>query len=38
MTEPIDKLKEMYIEEVVNYGNNNQTDSSDEQSDLVEQN
>jgi len=30
MVEPTAKLKEMYIEDVVNYGQNNQTDSSDE--------
>lgn len=33
MVEPTAKLKEMYIEDVVNYGQNNQTDSSDEQGD-----
>jgi len=33
MVEPTAKLKEMYIEDVVNYGQNNQSDGSDEQSD-----
>jgi len=33
MVEPTAKLKEMYIEDVVNYGQNNQTDNSDEQGD-----
>ena len=37
MVEPIDKLKEMYIEDVVNYGNSNQTNSSDERADFTEQ-
>jgi|TARA_R100000027_G_scaffold33894_1_gene24786 hypothetical protein len=30
---PAAKLKEMYIEDIVNYGKNNQSNSSDEQSD-----
>lgn len=33
MVEPKEKLKEMYIEDVVNYEQNNQDTSSDEQSD-----
>lgn len=33
MVEPTAKLKEMYIEDVVNYGQNNQTNNSDEQGD-----
>ena len=33
MVEPKEKLKEMYIEDVVNYEQNNQIASSDEQSD-----
>jgi hypothetical protein len=33
MVEPTAKLKEMYIEDVVNYGKNNQNSSTDEQSD-----
>jgi len=37
MIEPIDKLKEMYIEDVVNYGNDNQSNSSDERADFTEQ-
>ena len=32
MVEPKEKLKEMYIEDVVNYGKNDQTSSTDEQS------
>ena len=34
MVEPSAKLKEMYIEDVVNYGKNNQSDSSDESADF----
>jgi len=37
MTNPIDKLKQMYIDDVIEYGNNNQSDTSDERSDAVEQ-
>ena len=33
MVEPTAKLKEMYIEDVVNYGQDNQDSSADEQSD-----
>jgi len=33
MVEPTAKLKEMYIEDVVNHGQSNQSDVSDEQSD-----
>ena len=33
MVEPTAKLKEMYIEDVVNHGQSNQSDASDEQSD-----
>ena len=33
MVEPKEKLKEMYIEDVVNYGQSNQSDSTTEQSD-----
>ena len=36
MVEPTSKLKEMYIEDVVNYGKNNQISSPNEQSDLSE--
>ena len=32
MVEPIEKLKEMYVEDIVKYGKNNQSNSSDEQS------
>ena len=32
MVEPIDKLKQMYIEDVVNYGQNNKGDSTGESS------
>ena len=32
MVEPIDKLKDMYVEDIVNYGKNNQSTSTDEQS------
>ena len=31
MVNPTDKLKEMYIEDIVNYGKDNQSDSADEQ-------
>jgi len=37
MTNPIDKLKQMYIDDVIEYGNNNQSNTSDERSDAVEQ-
>ena len=30
MVEPIDKLKEMYIEDIVEYGKDNQSDSTDD--------
>jgi len=33
MVEPVAKLKEMYVEDIVNYGKNNQSNSTDEQSD-----
>ena len=35
MVEPISKLKDMYVEDIVNYGNNegNQNSSTDEQTD-----
>ena len=34
MVEPVDKLKEMYVQDVVNYGNEtSKTDGSDERSD-----
>jgi len=33
MVDPIDQLYDMYIEEVVNYGKNNQDTGTDEQSD-----
>jgi hypothetical protein len=33
MVEPKEKLKEMYIEDVVNYGKDNQNTGADEQSD-----
>ena len=32
MVEPIDKLKEMYIEDIVEYGKDNQSDSTDDDS------
>ena len=32
MVEPIDKLKEMYIEDIVEYGKENQSDSTDNDS------
>ena len=32
MVEPTAKLTEMYVEDIVKYGNNNQSNSSDEQS------
>ena len=32
MVEPIDKLKEMYIEDIVEYGKDNQGDSTDDDS------
>jgi len=31
MVNPTAKLKEMYIEDIVNYGKDNQSDSADEQ-------
>ena len=30
MVEPIDKLKEMYVEDIVEYGKDNQSDSTDD--------
>ena len=33
IVEPVAKLKEMYVEDIVNYGKNNQSNSTDEQSD-----
>jgi len=33
LVEPVDNLKEMYQKDVIEYGQNNQTDSVDEQSD-----
>jgi hypothetical protein len=33
LVDPVTKLKEMYVKDVVNYGKNNQDISSDEQSD-----
>ena len=33
ITEPVEKLKDMYTENVVNYGKNNQDSGTDEQSD-----
>ena len=33
MVDPAFKLKEMYTEDIVNYGKNNQSDSTDERSD-----
>ncbi len=33
MVEPTVKLKEMYVEDIVNYGKDNQSDSTGEQSD-----
>ena len=32
MVDPIDKLKQMYVEDIVNYGQDNQGDSTSEQS------
>ena len=32
MVDPIDKLKEMYIEDIVEYGRDNQSDSTDNDS------
>ena len=32
MVEPIDKLKEMYVEDIVEYGKDNQSDSTDDDS------
>ena len=32
MVDPIDKLKQMYVEDIVNYGQDNQSDSTSEQS------
>jgi len=33
IVDPVAKLKEMYVEDIVNYGKNNQGNSTDEQSD-----
>ena len=33
MVEPVEQLKTMYIEDVLNYGKDNQSDSADEQPD-----
>ena len=33
MVEPVEKLKEMYLEDVVNYGKNNKDTSTDESTD-----
>tara|TARA_A100001391_G_scaffold135730_1_gene94462 strand:+ start:200 stop:580 length:381 start_codon:yes stop_codon:yes gene_type:complete len=33
IVDPVAKLKEMYVEDIVNYGKNNQSNSTDEQSD-----
>ena len=33
MVEPVEQLKTMYAEDVLNYGQDNQSDSTDEQSD-----
>ena len=33
MVEPIDKLKQMYVEDIVNYGSSNKDSSTDKQSD-----
>ena len=33
MVEPVEQLKTMYTEDVLNYGKDNQSDSADEQSD-----
>ena len=33
IVDPVAKLKEMYVEDIVNYGKNNQSKSTDEQSD-----
>jgi len=33
MVEPVEQLKTMYTEDVLNYGQDNQSDSTDEQSD-----
>lgn len=39
MTEPIDNLKEMYIEDIINYGKeNSKTDSFDERAEFTESN
>jgi hypothetical protein len=39
MTEPIDNLKEMYIEDIINYGKeNSKTDSSNEWAEFTESN
>ena len=32
MVDPIDKLKQMYVEDIVNYGQDNQSDSTSESS------
>ena len=32
MVDPIDKLKQMYVEDIVNYGQDNKSDSTSEQS------
>ena len=33
IVDPVAKLKEMYVEDIVNYGKNNQSNSTDKQSD-----
>jgi len=33
MVEPIDKLKQMYVEDIVNYGSSNKNSSTNKQSD-----
>ncbi len=38
MVEPVTKLKEMYIEDIVNYGKNNQNSGTDEQSNSNQSN
>ena len=32
MVDPIDRLKQMYVEDIVNYGQDNKGDSTDESS------
>ena len=34
MVEPIDKLKQMYIEDIVNHGSSNKSNSTDDDSTL----